>query len=63
MGHHGAMANRRNPFVVFVGGLVALWLLISLLGVLVRGLFYLTVLGVVLLVLTAMYGAYKAGRR
>ena len=40
----------------FLGVLLAIWLVVSILGAVVRGLFWLTVLGAVLFVATAAIG-------
>lgn len=55
--------NRRNPVVVFLTVLVGLWVVVSVLGFLVRALFFLTWLGVLGLVVTGIWLGYRAGRR
>lgn len=57
------MAGRRNPFLTAVLVLIALWVVMSVIGLLIKGLFYLFVIGLLLVVGTLLYGAYGAGRR
>ena len=47
----------------FLGVLLAIWLVVSILGAVVRGLFWLTVLGVVLFVATAAIGWGKRDQK
>lgn len=46
-----------------IGVLLIVWIAISVLGAVVKGLFWLTIVGVVLFVGTAAYGALKGGSR
>lgn len=55
--------DQRNPVVVFVAVLVGLWVVVSVLGLLVRALFFLTWLGVLALLVTGVWLGYRAGRR
>jgi hypothetical protein len=57
------MADRRSPLMTFVLTLLVLWLVFVVLGMVLKGLFYLTVLGLVLAVMTIAWGAFRAGRR
>ncbi|SDF58978.1 hypothetical protein SAMN05216553_102198 [Lentzea fradiae] len=45
-----------------IGWLVAIWVVLAVVGAVVKGLFWLAVIGVVLLAVTAAYGAIKAKR-
>ncbi|HEX7302375.1 hypothetical protein [Lentzea sp.] len=45
-----------------IGWLVAIWIVLAVVGAVVKGLFWLTVIGVLLLVGTAAYGAVKSRR-
>lgn len=45
-----------------IGWLVAIWIVLTVVGAVVKGLFWLAVIGGVLLVGTAAYGAIKAKR-
>lgn len=49
-----------KSFIIF---LLVLWLVLSLVGALVEGLLWLLFIGLVLLVLTALYGWFRARRR
>lgn len=55
--------RRRNPLLTAVLVLVVLWLALSVIGLVIKGLFYLFVIGLLLVVGTVVYGAYGAGRR
>jgi uncharacterized membrane protein len=46
-----------------IGILLVVWIALSVLGAVIEGLFWLTVVGVVLFVGTAAYGAIKRGSR
>ncbi len=54
---------RRRPLLTFVLVLLVAWLVVSLIGLLIKGLFYLFVIGVIAVVLTLGWGAFQAGRR
>ncbi|MFD5824587.1 hypothetical protein [Lentzea sp. NPDC060358] len=45
-----------------IGWLVAIWIVLAVVGAVVKGLFWLTVIGVLLLAGTAAYGAVKSRR-
>ncbi|MET8758176.1 hypothetical protein [Lentzea sp. NPDC004782] len=45
-----------------IGWLVAVWIVLAVVGAVVKGLFWLAVIGGVLLVATAAYGAIKSKR-
>jgi hypothetical protein len=49
--------------VRIIAALLALWLLLSVVGALVKGVFWLAVIGGVLFLGTAAYGALKGGAR
>jgi predicted ABC-type exoprotein transport system permease subunit len=51
----------RSRVVTIVAVLLVAWLAVSVVGAVVRGLFWLTVVGVVLFVGTAAYGYLKRG--
>jgi hypothetical protein len=51
----------RSRLVTIVVVLLVAWLAISVVGAVIRGLFWLTVVGVVLFVGTAAYGYLKRG--
>lgn len=42
-----------------IGVLLLAWLVLSILGAVIKGLFWLTIIGVVLFLATAAYGAIK----
>ncbi|GAA3636926.1 hypothetical protein C8D88_101451 [Lentzea atacamensis] len=45
-----------------IGWLVAIWIVLAVVGAVVKGLFWLAVIGVLLLAGTAAYGAVKSRR-
>ena len=45
-----------------IGWLVAIWIVLAVVGAVVKGLFWLAVIGVLLLAGTAAYGAIKSKR-
>ncbi|RAS68343.1 hypothetical protein C8D87_102408 [Lentzea atacamensis] len=45
-----------------IGWLVAVWIVLAVVGAVVKGLFWLAVIGVLLLAGTAAYGAVKSRR-
>ncbi|MEU7478698.1 hypothetical protein AB0A63_22115 [Lentzea sp. NPDC042327] len=45
-----------------IGWLVAIWVVLAVVGAVVKGLFWLAVIGVLLLVGTVAYGAVKSRR-
>ncbi|HUQ58969.1 hypothetical protein [Lentzea sp.] len=45
-----------------IGWLVAIWIVLAVVGAVVKGLFWLAVIGVLLLAGTAAYGAIKSRR-
>ncbi len=55
--------NERNPVIVFAAVIVGLWVVLSVLGFLIRALFFLTWLGVLGLIVTGIWLGYRAGRR
>ncbi|MDQ3275829.1 MAG: hypothetical protein M3Q39_12590 [Actinomycetota bacterium] len=46
--------------LVLIGILLVAWLVLSILGAVIKGLFWLTIVGVVLFLATAAYGALKS---
>lgn len=46
-----------------IGVLLIAWLVLSILGAVIKGLFWLTIIGVVLFLATAVYGAIKQRSR
>jgi hypothetical protein len=57
------MARRRSPFTTFVLALLVVWLIFVVLGLVLKGLFLLFVLGLVLVFVTGAWSAFRAGRR
>lgn len=49
--------------LAFIGVLLIVWLILSILGAVIEGLFWLTVVGIVLFLATAAYGAVKGKTR
>lgn len=45
--------------LALIGILLVVWLVLSILGAVIKGLFWLTIIGVVLFLATAAYGAIK----
>ncbi|SHF82754.1 hypothetical protein SAMN05443575_1005 [Jatrophihabitans endophyticus] len=54
--------SQRSPLLTVVLVLLVAWLVLAVLGLLIKGLFVLFVVGVVLVVATLGWGAFKAGR-
>ncbi len=49
--------------LMFIGILLVVWLALSILGAVIKGLFWLTIVGVVLFLATAAYGVLKGRSR
>lgn len=59
----GAVRKQRSQLLTFVLLLLVAWLVLAIIGLLIKGLFYLFVIGLILVVVTAVWGIYRAGRR
>lgn len=55
--------GQRNPLLTVVLALLVLWLVLAVIGLLIKGLFYLFMIGVIAIVATLAWGAFTAGRR
>lgn len=53
---------RRSPWLTLLVALLVLWVVLALIGLLVKGLFWLLVIGVVLFALTALFGGARSRR-
>ena len=51
------------PLLVLVGVLVVLWLVVAIIGAVLKGLFWLLMVGLVLSLLTAAWGWARRGAR
>ncbi|MGI9004349.1 MAG: hypothetical protein ACR2GH_22305 [Pseudonocardia sp.] len=49
--------------LALIGVLLVVWLVLAILGAVIKGLFWLTILGVVLFLATAAYGAIRRRSR
>ncbi|WP_229813249.1 hypothetical protein, partial [Lentzea flava] len=58
---HGAEEGE-GPMWAIIGWLVAIWIVLAVVGAVVKGLFWLAVIGGLLLAGTAAYGAIKSKR-
>jgi LPXTG-motif cell wall-anchored protein len=60
---HPPLTQERIIMLAFIGVLLIIWLVVAVLGALIEGLFWLTVVGAVLFLATAGYGYLKRRSR
>lgn len=53
----------RNRVLAVVGALLVLWLVVAVIGFIVKALFWLAIVGLVLFAATVLYGSYKTRSR
>jgi hypothetical protein len=53
--------NKKGVLTV-IGALIVIWLLLSVIGLVIKGLFWLFIIGVVLLAITALFGGARSRR-